>query len=216
MANDEKTTHDTYSQVVPTVIEQSGGRMTAYDIYSRLLEDRIIFLGGPITDALANTVIAQMLFLESKNADKDIKLYINTPGGSVTAGLAVYDTMQYVTPNVSTICVGMAGSMGAVLLAAGAEGRRATLPNSEVMLHQVMGQAGGQAVEIEISARHIMNVKKRINNIISDHTGQPLKKVEKDTDRDFFLSAEEAQEYGLVDEIIAPAAQRKKQKGKKT
>lgn len=197
------------NQVIPTVIEKSGQRMAAYDIYSRLLEDRIIFLGGPISDGLANTVIAQMLFLESKNADKDIKLYVNTPGGSVTAGLAIYDTMQYVKPDVSTICVGMAGSMGAVLLAAGAEKKRFGLPNSEVMLHQVMGRAGGQAIEIEISARHIMDVKNRLNKILARHTGQPLKKVEKDTDRDFFLDAAAAKEYGLIDEIILPADKRK-------
>lgn len=201
------------SQLIPTVIEKSGQRMAAYDIYSRLLEDRIIFLGGPITDALANTVVAQLLFLESKDPKKDIRLYINSPGGSVTAGLAIYDTMQYVAPDVATICIGMAGSMGAVLLAAGAKGKRAALPNSDVLLHQVMGQAGGQAVEVEITARHIMQVKDRLNKILAHHTGQPLKKIEQDTDRDFFLTPEEAVKYGIIDEIIRPPA-RKRQNSK--
>ncbi len=190
--------------LIPTVIEKTSSGERAYDIYSRLLKDRIVFLGGPINDAVANTVIAQLLFLESQDPKKEIKLYINSPGGSVTAGLAIYDTMQFVKCDVATICVGLAASMGAVLLAAGKKGRRLVLPNSEVMLHQVMGGAEGQAVEIEISARHIIKVKDRLNKILAKHAGQSLKQIEKDTDRDFFMSAEEAKAYGLVDEIIMP------------
>ena len=190
--------------LIPTVIEKTSYGERAYDIYSRLLKERIVFLGGPISDAVANTVIAQLLFLESQDPKKEIKLYINSPGGSVTAGLAVYDTIQFVKSDVSTICVGMAASMGAVLLAAGKKGRRFVLPNSEVMLHQVMGGAEGQAVEIEISARHIIKVKDRLNKILAKHTGKSLKDIERDTDRDFFMSAEEAKQYGLVDEIISP------------
>ncbi len=190
--------------LIPTVIEKTSSGERAYDIYSRLLKDRIVFLGGPINDAVANTIIAQLLFLESQDPKKEIKLYVNSPGGSVTAGLAIYDTMQFVKCDVATICVGLAASMGAVLLAAGKKGRRMTLPNSEVMLHQVMGGAEGQAVEIEISARHIIKVKDRLNKIIAKHAGQSLKQIEKDTDRDFFMSAEEAKAYGLVDEIIMP------------
>ena len=188
--------------LIPTVIEKTSYGERAYDIYSRLLKERIIFLGGPINDAVANTVIAQLLFLESQDPKKEIKLYINSPGGSVTAGFAIYDTMQFVKCDVSTICVGMAASMGAVLLAAGKKGRRFVLPNSEVMLHQVMGGAEGQAIEIEISARHIIKVKDRLNKILARHTGKSLKDIERDTDRDFFMSAEEAKSYGLVDEII--------------
>ena len=190
--------------LIPTVIEKTSYGERAYDIYSRLLKERIVFLGGPISDAVANTVIAQLLFLDSQDPKKEIKLYINSPGGSVTAGLAVYDTMQFVKSDVATICVGMAASMGAVLLAAGKKGQRFVLPNSEVMLHQVMGGAEGQAVEIEISARHIIKVKDRLNKILAKHTGQSLKQIEKDTDRDFFMSADEAKQYGLVDEIISP------------
>ena len=190
------------SYLIPTVIEKSQFGERAYDIYSRLLKERIIFLGGPITDAVANVVIAQLLFLEHEDAKKDIKLYLNTPGGSVTAGLAIYDTMQYVKPEVSTICVGMAASMGAVLMAAGAKGKRVALPNSEVMMHQVMGGVEGQAVEIEITARQIIKIKDRLNQILAKHTGQPLAKIEKDTDRDFYLSAQEAKEYGLIDTIV--------------
>ncbi len=190
------------SYLIPTVIEKSQHGERAYDIYSRLLKERIIFLGGPITDAVANTVIAQLLFLEHEDAKKDIKLYLNTPGGSVTAGLAIYDTMQYVKPEVFTICVGMAASMGAVLLAAGAKGKRVALPNSEVMMHQVMGGAEGQAVEIEITARQIIKIKDRLNQILAKHTGQPLAKIEKDTDRDFYLSAQEAKEYGIIDTLV--------------
>jgi len=190
------------SYLVPTVIEKSALGERAYDIYSRLLKERIVFLAGPINDAVANTVIAQLLFLEHEDPKKDIKLYINTPGGSVTAGLAIYDTMQYIKPDVQTICVGLAASMGAVLLAAGAKGKRFTLPNSEVLLHQVMGGAEGQAVEIEITARQIIKIKDRLNQILAKHTCQPLDKIEKDTDRDFYLAAEDAKKYGVVDEIV--------------
>ena len=188
--------------LIPTVIEKSQFGERAYDIYSRLLKDRIIFLGGPILDSMANSVIAQLLFLESQDPKKDIIMYINSPGGSVTAGLAVYDTMQYVKCDVSTICVGLAASMGATLLAAGAKGKRFALPNSEILLHQVMGEAGGQAVEIAIHAKHIVRVKDRLNQILAKHTGQPLDRIEKDTDRDFFMLVEEAKQYGIIDEII--------------
>ncbi|MGC9048957.1 MAG: ATP-dependent Clp endopeptidase proteolytic subunit ClpP [Patescibacteria group bacterium] len=188
--------------LVPTVIEKSTYGERAYDIYSRLLKERIIFLGDIIDDAVANTVIAQLLFLESEDKEKDIKLYINTPGGSVTAGLAIYDTMQYVKPDVATICVGTAASMGAVLLAAGAKGKRLALPNAEVMLHQVMGGAEGPATDIKIRAEHILKVRDRINQILAKHTGQSLEKIEKDTDRDFFMTAEEAKKYGIIDKII--------------
>ena len=188
--------------LIPTVIEKSQYGERAYDIYSRLLKERIIFLGGPINDAVANTVIAQLLFLEHEDPKKDIKLYINSPGGSVTAGLAIYDAMQYVKPDVSTMCVGMAASMAAVLLSAGKKGKRFTLPNSEVLLHQVMGGAEGQAVEVEITARHIIKIKDRLNQILAKHTGQPLTKIDKDTDRDYYMSAQEAKDYGLIDQII--------------
>ncbi len=188
--------------LVPTVIEKSQFGERAYDIYSRLLKERIIFLGGPINDAVANAVIAQLLFLEHEDAKKDIYLYLNTPGGSVTAGLAVYDTMQYVKPDVATICVGIAASMGAVLLAAGKKGKRFALPNSEILLHQVMGGAEGQAVEIEITARQIIKIKNKINSILAKHTGKPLKRIEKDTDRDFYLDAASAKEYGIIDKIV--------------
>jgi len=188
--------------LIPTVIEKSQHGERAYDIYSRLLKDRIIFLGGPITDALANTVIAQLLFLENQDAKKDIVIYINSPGGTVTGTMAMYDTMQFVKCNVSTVCVGIAASGAALVLAGGTKGKRFALPNSEVMIHQVMGEAGGQAVEIEISAKHIIKIKNKLNQVLSKHTGQPLIKVEKDTDRDYYMSAEEAQKYGIVDEII--------------
>ena len=187
---------------VPTVIEKSPYGERAYDIYSRLLKDRIVFLGGSINDAVANSIIAQLLFLEHEDSKKDIKLYINSPGGVVTAGLAIYDTMQHIKPDVSTICVGMAASMGAVLLAAGKNGKRFTLPNSEILLHQVMGEAGGQAVEIEITAKQILKIKDRLNQILVKHTGQSLSRIEKDTDRDFYLDAQQAKAYGVVDEII--------------
>jgi len=188
--------------LIPTVIEKSQYGERAYDIYSRLLKERIIFLAGPINDAVANSIIAQMLFLASKDPNKDIQLYINTPGGSVTAGLAIYDTMQYVKCPISTVCVGMAGSMGATLLAAGTKGKRFALPNSQVLLHQVAGGVTGEAVEIEITAKQIVKIKEKLNKILAKHTGQPLAKVEKDTDRDFYLSAEEAKEYGIIDEVI--------------
>ncbi len=193
--------------LIPTVIEKSQFGERAYDIYSRLLKERIIFIGGPISDAVANAVIAQLLFLEHEDPKKDIKLYLNTPGGVVTGGLAIYDTMQHIKPDVSTICIGIAASMGAVLLAAGAKGKRFTLPNSEVLLHQVMGSGGegmSPAIEIEITAKHIIKIKDHLNQIIAKHTGQPLSKIEKDTDRDFWLTAQEAKEYGIVDEIIRP------------
>lgn len=190
--------------LVPTVIEKSNFGERAYDIYSRLLKDRIIFLGSPIDDGVANTVIAQLLFLDSEDKAKDIKLYINSPGGSVTAGLAIYDTMQYVKSPVATICVGLAGSMGAVLLAAGAAGKRFTLPNSEILLHQVMGGAEGQAVDIKIRAEHIIKVRDRLNEILAKHTGQSLEKIKNDTDRDYFMSADQAKKYGVVDKIILP------------
>ena len=188
--------------LIPTVIEKTSRGERAYDIYSRLLKDRIIFLGGIVDDSLANSVIAQLLFLASQDPKKDIKLYINTPGGSVTAGLAIYDTMQYIKCPISTVCIGLAGSMGAVLLAAGSKGKRFTLPNSEILLHQVAGGVRGQAVEIEITAKQIMKIKNKLNQILSQHTGQSLKKIEKDTDRDFYLSAEDAKKYGIVDEVI--------------
>jgi len=188
--------------LIPTVIEKSAYGERAYDIYSRLLKERIIFLGGPILDPVANSVIAQLLFLDHEDPKKDIKLYLNTPGGSVTAGMAIYDTMQYVKAPVSTICVGMAASMGAVLLSAGQKGKRFALPNSEILLHQVMGGAEGQAIEIEITARHIVKIKDKINQILVKHTGQKLDRIERDTDRDFYLTAQEAKEYGLIDEII--------------
>ncbi|MBI5079252.1 ATP-dependent Clp protease proteolytic subunit [Candidatus Wolfebacteria bacterium] len=187
---------------VPTVIEKTQYGERVYDIYSRLLEERIIFLGGPINDAVANSVIAQLLFLEYKDPKKDIKLYLNTPGGIVTAGLAIYDAMQYVKPDVATICVGIAASMGAVLLGGGKKGKRSILPNSEVLLHQVMGGSEGQAIEVEIAARHIIKIKDQLNHVLAKHTGQPISKIEKDTDRDFWLNAEDAKKYGLVDEII--------------
>jgi len=188
--------------LIPTVIEKSQSGERAYDIYSRLLKERIIFLGGTINDAVANTVIAQLLFLDHEDQKKDIKLYINSPGGSVTAGMAIYDTMQYVKADVSTMCVGIAASMAAFLLASGKKGKRFALPNSQILLHQVMGGAEGQAIEIEIAAKQIVKTKQRLNQVLAKHTGQPLAKIEKDTDRDFWLSAEEAKAYGVIDEII--------------
>lgn len=188
--------------IIPTIIERSQRGERVYDIFSKLLEERIIFLAGPITDALANLVIAEILLLASKDPNGDIKLYINTPGGSVTAGLAIYDTMQYVGCDISTICIGLAGSMGATLLAGGAKGKRFALPNSEILLHQIAGGISGQAVEIEIGARQILKIKQKLNQILARHTRQPLKKLEKDTDRDFYLSPEEAKKYGLIDEVI--------------
>lgn len=188
--------------LIPTVIEKSPYGERAYDIYSRLLKERIIFLGGPIDDHVANSVIAQLLFLDHEDAKKDIQIYLNTPGGSVSAGLAIYDTMQHVKAPVSTICVGMAASMGSALLAAGAKGKRFVLPNAEIMLHQIMGGVEGQASDIEISAKHILKLKDRLNHILVKHTGQKLDKIEKDTDRDYWMTAEEAKAYGIIDEII--------------
>jgi ATP-dependent Clp protease, protease subunit len=193
------------SYLIPTVLEKSQFGERAYDIYSRLLKERIIFLGGPVTSDVANLIIAQLIFLEHEDPKKDIKLYINSPGGEVTAGMAMYDTMQFIKPDVSTICVGMAASMGAVILAGGAKGKRMALANAEVMIHQVMGGAEGQATDIEISARHILKTKDRLNHILAAHTGQPLKKVEKDTDRDYYMSAEEAKDYGIIDQVIKKA-----------
>ncbi|MBI5220496.1 MAG: ATP-dependent Clp endopeptidase proteolytic subunit ClpP [Candidatus Liptonbacteria bacterium] len=191
--------------LVPIVIEKSPHGERAYDIYSHLLKERIIFLGGPVNDIVANSIIAQLLFLEHEDPKKDIKLYINTPGGSVTAGLAIYDTMQYVKPDVVTICVGMAASMGAVLLAAGKKGKRFALPNAEILLHQVMGGVEGQAIEVEITARHIIKIKDKLNQILAKHTGKSIAQIEKDTDRDFYMSAVDAKEYGLIDSIVKPA-----------
>ncbi|NIP32810.1 ATP-dependent Clp endopeptidase proteolytic subunit ClpP [Candidatus Saccharibacteria bacterium] len=191
------------SQVlIPTVIEKSTYGERAYDIYSRLLKDRIVFMGTPVDDNIANIIIAQLLFLESQDPKKDIKLYINSPGGSVTSGMAIYDTIQYIKPDVSTICIGMAASMAAVLMAAGKKGKRFVLPNSEIMIHQVMGGMEGQAADIKIRAERILRIKDRLNEILSKHTGQPLKKVEKDSDRDYFMTAEEAVKYGIADKII--------------
>ncbi|MFM2445927.1 MAG: hypothetical protein RI936_374 [Pseudomonadota bacterium] len=188
--------------MVPIVIEQSGRGERAYDIYSRLLRDRVIFLVGPVNDQTANLVVAQMLFLESENPDKDIALYINSPGGSVYAGMAIYDTMQFIKPQVSTICVGMAASMGAFLLSAGAKGKRYALPNSRIMIHQPSGGSQGQASDIEIQAREILDLRARLNKILADRTGQPIERIEKDTDRDNFMSAEDAVNYGLIDKIF--------------
>ncbi len=189
--------------LVPTVIEKSPFGERAFDIYSRLLKDRIVFLGDVIDDGVANTVIAQMLFLESEDKNKDIKLYINTPGGSVTSGMAIYDTMQYVKPDVVTTCVGLAASMGAVLLSAGKKGKRFALPNAEVMIHQVMGGAEGQAADVKVRAEHILKIHDRLNQILAKHTGQPLKKIIEDTDRDYYMSADEAKKYGVIDRIIS-------------
>lgn len=189
--------------LIPTVIEKTSMGERAYDIYSRLLKDRIIFLGEPIDSRVANTIVAQLLFLDAENKDKDIKFYINTPGGSVTAGMAIYDTMQYVKSDVSTICVGMAASMGALLLAGGAPGKRLSLPNSEIMIHQVLGGAEGQASDIKIHAERILQMKDNLNKILAKHTKQPLKKVEEATDRDNFMSPEDAKKFGLIDKIIS-------------
>ncbi|MBK9245770.1 MAG: ATP-dependent Clp endopeptidase proteolytic subunit ClpP [Burkholderiales bacterium] len=188
--------------MVPMVIEQSGRGERAYDIYSRLLRDRVVFLVGPVNDQTANLVVAQLLFLESENPDKDISLYINSPGGSVYSGMAIFDTMQFVKPDVSTICVGMAASMGAFLLAAGAKGKRYALPNSRIMIHQPSSGAQGQASDIEIAAREILDVRTRLNRVLAERTGQPIERIEKDTDRDNFMSAEDAVSYGIIDKIF--------------
>ena len=190
------------NQYVPIVIEQTGRGERAYDIYSRLLKDRIIILGTPIDDHVANLIVAQLLFLEAEEPEKDIYLYINSPGGVVTAGLAIYDTMQYIKPDVVTICMGQAASMGAVLLAAGAKGKRFALPHSRIMIHQPLGGFQGQATDIEIHAKEILRLKKILNEILSKHTGQSLRKIEKDTERDYFMSAEEAMKYGLIDKVL--------------
>ena len=189
--------------VIPIVIEQTGRSERAYDIYSRLLKDRIIFLGTAIDDIVANTVIAQILFLQTEDPDKDIHIYVNSPGGIVSSGLAIYDTMQYVKPDISTYCIGQAASMGALLLGAGTKGKRFALPHSRIMLHQPMGGFQGQATDIEIHAKEILKMKDTLNRIISNHTGQPLEKIQADTDRDFFMSGEEAKAYGIVDEVIS-------------
>ena len=188
---------------IPIVVEQTGRGERAYDIYSRLLKDRIVFLGSVVTDEVANVIAAQLLFLESEDPERDIFFYINSPGGSVTAGLAVYDTMQYIRPQISTVCVGQAASMGAVLLAAGSKGKRFALPHSRIMIHQPLGGFQGPAADIDIQAREILRMREELNNILMRHTGQTLKKIEKDTDRDMFLTGKQAQEYGLVDEVIA-------------
>jgi ATP-dependent Clp protease protease subunit len=189
--------------LVPTVIEKDGHVERAYDIYSRLLKDRIIFLGEPINDHVANIIIAQFLFLDAESKDKDIKFYINTPGGSVTSGMAIYDTMQYVKSDVSTICVGMAASMGAVLLAAGTHGKRFALPNAEIMIHQVMGGAEGQATDVKIRAEHILKIKDKLNKVLAKHTGQKIPTIDKDTDRDNYMDVEEAKKYGIIDKVIS-------------
>jgi ATP-dependent Clp protease, protease subunit len=186
----------------PTVIEQTHRGERAYDLYSRLLKDRIVFLGTPIDDDVANIIVAQMLFLESEDPDKDINLYINSPGGSVTSGLAIYDTMQYVKCQVSTICMGQAASMGALLLGAGAKGKRYSLPHARIMIHQPSGGFGGQASDVELQAKEILRLKAKLNEIMQKHTGQPLDRIEKDTDRDYFMGAGEAKEYGLIDEVV--------------
>ena len=189
--------------MVPMVIEQSGRGERAYDIYSRLLRERIVFLVGPVNDQSANLVVAQLLFLESENPDKDIYLYINSPGGSVSAGMSIYDTMQFIKPHVSTLCIGLAASMGAFLLAAGEKGKRLSLPNSKIMIHQPLGGAQGQATDIEIHAREILKTREQLNRILAERTGQPLEKIQSDTERDYFMSADEAKNYGLVDQVVA-------------
>jgi ATP-dependent Clp protease, protease subunit len=193
---------DLFMNLIPTVIEQTSRGERAYDIYSRLLKDRIIMLGSGIDDNVANSIVAQLLFLEAEDPEKDISIYINSPGGSITAGMAIYDVMQFIRPDVQTVCIGMAASMGAFLLAAGTEGKRYALPNAEVMIHQPLGGAQGQATEIEIAAKRILHLREKLNQILSDRTGQPLEIISKDTDRDNFMTAERALEYGLVDKII--------------
>ena len=195
--------------LVPIVVEQTGRGERAYDIYSRLLKDRIVFLGSPVTDEIANLITAQFLFLESEDPEREIHFYINSPGGSVTAGLAIYDTMQYIKPEVSTLCLGQAASMAAWLLAAGARGKRYALPHARIMIHQPLGGVQGQATDIDIQAREILRIREQLNNILVKHTGQSLKKVEKDTDRDLFLTGKQAVEYGLVDDVIASRPARK-------
>ncbi len=197
-----KDSHDILNQLVPIVIEQTPRGERAFDIYSRLLKERVIFLVGPVEDHMANLIVAQLLFLESENPDKDIHLYINSPGGVVTSGLAIYDTMQFIKPDVSTMCIGQAASMGALLLAGGAAGKRYILPHSRVMIHQPLGGFQGQASDIDIHAREILQTRDRLNRILAKHTGQPLEKIQQDTDRDYFMSGQEALEYGLVDKVL--------------
>jgi ATP-dependent Clp protease, protease subunit len=192
--------------MVPMVIEQSGRGERSYDIYSRLLKERVIFLVGPVNDYVANLVVAQLLFLESENSDKDISFYINSPGGSVSAGMAIYDTMNFIKPEVSTLCTGMAASMGAFLLAAGAKGKRFSLPNSKIMIHQPSGGSQGQATEIEIQAREILKTREQLNKILAERTGQPLERIERDTERDYYMSADECKEYGLIDQVLSKRA----------
>ncbi|MEO0456856.1 MAG: ATP-dependent Clp endopeptidase proteolytic subunit ClpP [Cyanobacteria bacterium P01_A01_bin.114] len=189
--------------VVPTVVEQSGRGERAFDIYSRLLRERIVFLGTPVDDTVADSIVAQLLYLDAEDPEKDVQLYVNSPGGSVTAGMAIYDTMQQVRPDIVTICFGLAASMGAFLLSGGAKGKRMALPSSRIMIHQPLGGAQGQAVDIEIQAREILYLKRRLNELLAEHTGQPLEKIETDTDRDFFMSAKEAADYGLIDQVIS-------------
>ncbi len=208
MASDDKGLPENMS-FIPMVVEQTGRGERAYDIYSRLLKDRIVFLGTVVNDDVANLVTAQLLFLESEDPERDIYFYINSPGGSVTAGLAIYDTMEYVKPQISTVCVGQAASMGALLLAAGAKGKRYALPHARIMIHQPLGGFQGQATDVDIQAREILRMREELNNILAKHTGQSLKKIEKDTDRDFFMSGKQAQEYGLVDEVIANRPEKK-------
>ena len=193
---------DTFNQLVPMVVEQTPRGERAYDIYSRLLKERVIFLTGPVEDYGANLIVAQMLYLEAENPDKDIHLYINSPGGSVTAGLSIYDTMQFIKPDVSTLCIGQAASMGAVLLTGGAKGKRQALPNSRVMIHQVLGGFQGQASDIEIHTKEILSIKKKLNEILADHSGQKVDKIAKDSDRDNFMSPEQAVKYGLIDDVV--------------
>lgn len=200
---------------VPYVIEQTGRGERTYDIYSRLLKDRIIFLGSEVNDAVADVIAAQLLFLESEEPEQDIHLYVNSPGGSVTAGLAIYDTMQYVTPDVSTMCVGQAASMGAVLLTAGAPGKRFALPHSRIMLHQPLGGVQGQATDIDIHAREVLRIREELNNILMKHTGQTMKKIEKDTDRDMFMTSKQALDYGVIDEVISSRKKDTDEEGEK-
>jgi ATP-dependent Clp protease, protease subunit len=197
--------------LVPIVVEQTGRGERAYDIFSRLLKERIVFIGQPIDDVLASLIIAQLLFLEAEDPDKDVYVYLNSPGGIVSSGLAIYDTMQHIKPDVATICMGQAASMGAFLLAAGAEGKRSALPNSRVMIHQPLGGAQGQATDIEIQTKEILTLRSRLNDILAKHTGQDLKKIEKDTDRNFFMSAEEAKAYGIIDEIMVRTKDKEKE-----
>lgn len=190
------------SNVIPYVVEQTNHGERSYDIYSRLLKDRVVFLGSEVNDEIANSIVAQLLFLAAEDSEKDISLYINSPGGSITAGFAIYDTMQFIKPDVQTICTGLAASFGAMLLVAGAKGKRLALPNSEILIHQPLGGAKGQASDIEISARRILKMRKRINQIISERTGQPIEKIDRDSDRDYFMSAGEALEYGMIDKVV--------------